>query len=47
MKRILAMLALVALTMLLGFSVNALRSEDVTLVSGEPSVIFGAWDSGA
>ena len=47
MKRILAMLGLVALTMLLGFSVSSLRSENVTLVSGEPSVILGAWDNGA
>lgn len=47
MKRIFAVLGLVALTMLLGFSVNALKSADVTLVSGEPSVIFGAWDNGA
>lgn len=47
MKRILAMLALVVLTMLLGFSVNFLKSEDVTLVSGEPSFVFGEWGNDA
>lgn len=47
MKRILAMLALVALTMLLGFSVNFFKSEDVTLVSGESSAVFWEWGNDA